>query len=554
MSKVLALFLPLLVNLDASVTITTGQPLATLTVQTTNAELELIAVDITAPDASWISRGYNGNVLGPLIRTSAGETLTINLTNSLGEDSSASQHNEFHHPNHTNVHTHGLHITGEAPADDVFIDVAPGEGYNYSYNIPTFHMGGTQWYHPHRHGSTSIQAGGGAAGVLIVDDAEGEVPPEIANMEEVVMMFQHLPMASLVTIEENSAGDLWKVTGTAADHVLINGHIAPTIAMVTNKWYRWRMVFASVEATIRLAFSDTTNCEMQLLAKDGIYLHHAPRLISVVPFPLGGRADVAVRCTAAGSYTLESEEGVAGGAGKGRRRLHQMGENAGDFVGSLATITVADGSETATTLPGFSVRRPCYLADLRCAEATEVDSTFTVALRPFTVNDQAFVDSDTPLTGGSFATGSLLEWTITGTGGHPFHLHVNPYQIQTLTTTDTDYFQVGDWHDVVLGPSALKVRIQTDTFVSKAVIHCHVLEHEDQGMMGFVELTGTEGDTWDYAETIDSTCHRDGTRAYNLTSETGPTCSNGVPDPVDSHASVVAPSLFVVSAVLAMHV
>jgi FtsP/CotA-like multicopper oxidase with cupredoxin domain len=65
--------------------------------------------------------------------------------------------NTMHDPSFTNLHTHGLHISGDAPADDVATLIGPGESYEYTYTVPCDHSGGTNWYHPHKHGSSALQ-------------------------------------------------------------------------------------------------------------------------------------------------------------------------------------------------------------------------------------------------------------------------------------------------------------------------------------------------------------------------------------------------------------
>ena len=80
--------------------------------------------------------------------------LTNNLANELYDTSSL--HNNFKDFDTTNVHTHGLHIHGETPGDNIFTSVHAGSTYEYTYEIPANHMGGIHWYHPHHHGSASI--------------------------------------------------------------------------------------------------------------------------------------------------------------------------------------------------------------------------------------------------------------------------------------------------------------------------------------------------------------------------------------------------------------
>ena len=73
--------------------------------------------------------------------------------------------------------------------------VAPGETYTYVYNIPPDHAGGTFWYHPHRHGSTAGQAGGGMAGALIVDDEPTAIPPQIRDAPDLPITIFSLDMS-----------------------------------------------------------------------------------------------------------------------------------------------------------------------------------------------------------------------------------------------------------------------------------------------------------------------------------------------------------------------
>ena len=335
------------------------------------------------------TRTYNGDMAGPTIRIKPGDTLTVTLTNNLPAEpvSTDSLHNQFRAISVTNLHTHGLHISGEAPGDSIFTEVAASSAYTYTYVIPSDHMGGTFWYHPHHHGSTAIHAGGGAAGVIIVEDAAGTVPSQVSSMTEVILMMSHLNMAELTTIsqeyETNCQGlggsaadcddDVWAngpTSGTQIDSVLVNGMYQPVITLSANKWYRFRTVFASVDGII---MPTLTGCTIGLIAKDGIYLHTAPRTITQGYMGPGSRADWAVSCPA-GSYTLAS------GA---RRREMQGGKMAGGGDGNdqitqtLATVTVTDQGDTATTLSTFSVTRPCYLVDLTAQTAS---STVSIGL------------------------------------------------------------------------------------------------------------------------------------------------------------------------------
>lgn len=116
--------------------------------------------NLSAVGDGFQTRGYNGLVPGPTIRTAPGERLSLVLRNSLEHDAvplSDLPTNTFKAFNTTTLHTHGLHVSPRAPADDVFAMVAPGEESHYEYHIPVEHMGGTFWYHPHMHGASMMQ-------------------------------------------------------------------------------------------------------------------------------------------------------------------------------------------------------------------------------------------------------------------------------------------------------------------------------------------------------------------------------------------------------------
>merc|ERR1719330_2013389 len=138
---------------------------------------------------------------------------------------------------------------------------------------------------------------------------------------------------------------------------------------------------------------------------------------------------------------------------------------------------------------------------------------------------------------GSFTVGSVHELVVTGANAHPLHLHVNPFQIIDLggaTTLNDGYFQAGDWHDTLYldalgGGNTLTVRMNTDVFTGKMVVHCHILEHEDEGMMAWVDLTGTEGATYAQAATLQPGC-------YSSAFVGGPT-----PEPTPSPQAVPSP-------------
>ena len=118
-------------------------------------------------------RAYNGCPYGPTINVYPGQTLRVQVNNTLPPESAATcppngAHDTPHCFNTVNLHLHGMHVSPSGNSDNVFIDIPPGSSANYVYQIPANHPAGTFWYHAHHHGSTAIDAASGMEGVLVV--------------------------------------------------------------------------------------------------------------------------------------------------------------------------------------------------------------------------------------------------------------------------------------------------------------------------------------------------------------------------------------------------
>jgi FtsP/CotA-like multicopper oxidase with cupredoxin domain len=128
-------------------------------------------------------------------------------------------------------------------------------------------QGGTFLYHAHHHGSTFIQSAGGAAGLLIVDDAENEVPPFVSSMPETVLFIQHIHLANLNTVQNSFQTGIIQQTVTSVTEVmLVNGQHAPTLSLTAGVWNRFRIGFISDHGFFTFQF-DSGSCQMQLIAK-----------------------------------------------------------------------------------------------------------------------------------------------------------------------------------------------------------------------------------------------------------------------------------------------
>ena len=119
--------------------------------QTLHISLEKSTISIPNSDITITTRLFNGLLPGPTIRLQPGDEVKVEFSNNLADQGIMFQQNMISAPDESNLHFHGLHISGELPSDDTTHVVKPGESYNYSISLPSFHMPGTHWLHPHRH-------------------------------------------------------------------------------------------------------------------------------------------------------------------------------------------------------------------------------------------------------------------------------------------------------------------------------------------------------------------------------------------------------------------
>jgi FtsP/CotA-like multicopper oxidase with cupredoxin domain len=419
-------------------------------------------------------RTYEGMTPGPTLRARPGDVLKIRLVNELPPNREARphDHNLPHDFNTTNLHTHGLNVSPSGIADNVLRDMEPGETYEIEVPIPADHTPGTYWYHPHRHGSADVQIASGMAGALIIDGDFDEVP-EIAGAQEHVLIIQYPTFDDLGTVEHFET--MWPTS--AALMVTINGQLVPTIHMQPGEVQRWRIIHAGFHDVTPIGLDDHLLHE---IATDGIPLPSVRPQESILLTP-GQRSDVLVRAGAPGTYALRS---LPYDQGFGPNR-----------VWTLARVVV-DGEPRPMSLP--TALPPVSLAPIRDHELTGTRQLTFSAQLPANDDDDDFhhfgfmvdgrrfdperVDQRIPL-------GAVEEWTITNLqdADHPFHIHVTDFQVTRINGQPVRELT---WRDTVnvprLGSVTLRMRFQE--FTGRFVLHCHILNHEDLGMMRLVEV------------------------------------------------------------------
>ena len=274
-----------------------------------------------------------------------------------------------------------------------------------------------------------------------------------------------------------------RMTGREGDLVLVNGQSRPQLTALPGARERWRIVNAYVSRYLQLRLDGQ---DLELLGVDLPLGGRAERVKEVLLAP-GNRVDLLIT-TRAGTSTLQAlpyDRGTAMGMG-----------SAGTGGSVTELMTLVGAGPPAPTVAALSPRPA--VRDLRGAEVS-ARRTLTLATgmsmgmmgmgsggSAFTIDGRSF---DPDRVDHTVASGAVEEWTITNTSqmDHPFHLHVWPMQIVTVAGRAIDE---PTWQNVVNVPAggSAVVRIAFETYTGRTVYHCHILDHEDNGMMGVIEV------------------------------------------------------------------
>jgi FtsP/CotA-like multicopper oxidase with cupredoxin domain len=404
---------------------------------------------------------YNGSAPGPTLRVRPGDVLTVTLRNLLDRP--------------TNLHTHGLHVSPSGTSDNIFTMVEPGGELTYEYLLPANHPSGTFWYHPHHHGEVASQLMGGMAGVIVVED---DIDTALATTVERIVVLADPRIGNTASVLSASSAD--KMTGREGDAVLVNGSLRPRMAATAGTIERWRLVNASPSRYYRLVL---TGASMELIGTDHGRLD-TPHPVSDLLLTPGQRAEVIIRLTNPGTLSLATVAVDRGSMGMGMGR---SGSSASRTGAELLTVDVAAATGPSTTT------LPTTLRTLGDPNALRVDARRTVTLGAMGMGSGAFVIDgrgfDPAVVNTTARLGTTEEWTIRNNSmmDHPFHLHVWPFRV--MARSDGNPVDPG-WRDTVNVPAGhtVTVRVPLLDYAGKAVYHCHILDHEDLGMMGIIEV------------------------------------------------------------------
>ena len=409
----------------------------------------------------YVTASYNGQFPGPLLEVCPGDLLRVNVRNAL-------EPSEFSgpHAGMTNLHTHGFHVSPRRPQDNIFVTIEPGERYQHQYKIPQDHPPGTYWYHPHLHGQTNQQVFGGMAGAIVIKGGiDGDRNWLDIPVRDLVVQETSLDNETMRTVVPNPTGPFHP----PGSEFFVNGALNPEIDIQPGELQRWRLYNATAGSFLNLGFEDQP---FRVISTDGNYLPRITDEDGILLGP-GSRREILVL-----------------GGPEGQTQLLQLPFT--PFAGTttpqqtLATLNSSGGAVGADMPPR---RLPDQQPDLRDDKVdSEHEIVYSQEPPNFFINGEQFND-DPQNVMESVELNKTSEWTIqnTTTAWHTFHIHINDFQITERDGVPVDGIEHQDNVTVPPGES-VTLRYHPTKYTGKFVFHCHVLGHEDNGMMAVVQI------------------------------------------------------------------
>jgi len=429
--------------------------------QNTSAKPGVVELDLTAsptrvellPGKSTEAWAYNGTVPGPTIELREGDFVTIHFHSKL--------------PQPTTVHWHGLHLPAGADGSPLN-PVMPGTSHDYVFRVAPG-SAGTYWYHPHPDMTTTEQVSRGLYGALIVRPAKDP----LEGIPERLLIFSDNRFLADGSIDlphhTTPAGNVDAQNGREGDVLFVNGRTLPVLPLRPGELLRLRIINAAAARVLKLAIPGQ---KFVHVADDG-GLFEKPREVDDLLLANSERVEVLVRGGEPGSRAMLQTLPYD-------RYDSQTRPKDWDQPRNLVEL------RTTTEAPAAPVTIPQTLRVVRAIDRRVIAARRTIIFAQGMINNQLMdmnrVDIRARL-------GTTEIWQIENVVGmdHPFHLHGFQFQVLDRNGVPEPYLS---WKDSVNVPKHSKVRIvvRFDDFAGKWMYHCHILDHEDMGMMGILQL------------------------------------------------------------------
>ena len=460
---------------------------------------------------------YPAGFPGTMLQINSGDTLKLHLTNDLAGD------NDPTDPVFTtNFHYHGSHAPDLSQGDNVYVQLKPGDSMKVNIPISTYENSvGVNWYHPHMHEVSKQQVEGGLAGMIMVGDPLEPWPQYKKTLTQVNMTISEVnitPEGQYKMMTGTDSSSYYGDGYTEGWQKRVNGQVNPIMHVRPGETQVWNMGQFGARGASNFVIADD-NLEnpwtATILSRDGASAFVHPYTVQLAASELrmndisaltvlspGNRVSMAVTApTTPGTYYLMD------GWGGEEARLNLSGQG---YYYVLATIVV-DGETVTTDAPVFASQpadplweaTPDVTRTFSLEQLPQVEEGGVINIDNFYINGKKFGEGVMP----QLEIGTIEEWTILNAGplNHPFHIHQGVFIVTKIngfpidpdkTFPDANAANYVSPLDVIMVPAfgSVTIRFRALDFPGKYVFHCHILEHEDEGMMSPVfQFGNTEG-------------------------------------------------------------
>jgi FtsP/CotA-like multicopper oxidase with cupredoxin domain len=450
---------------------------------------------------------YNGQTgVAPTIDVKPGDTIKLDVINALGGGDASHD---------MNLHFHGMEVSPEAPSDDVLTLLAmPGGTLHYVVQIPKDHEPGLDWYHPHVMGETDFQVGmSGMSGAIIVEGMQQHIPA-LAKMPQHVLVVrdvepslaaiaaQRARAAMAMPMDSSMSGMAMRPADTDTNsnpcgpddegvQITVDGSVRPTVTALPNQSVFLRVVNAVGHRTLDLKFDSSP---LQVVATDGVPNDALPSqpvsyTTNDIVIPPAARAEFVVTMPRSGSTVLRTLCYNSGPGGDP------------DDAEILATFRPPAGAKPVASAPPLRVGTPVPAQNPASQPIPYAIARRVVRLSEdsngFYINGAAFNPKAPPLF--VVHTGTVESWTVVNITEevHAFHTHQVHFLVQQIDGKPVAHPR---WQDTAVVPPRLAngtawvagtlqmlVDFRDPVIRGTFMFHCHILDHEDAGMMAKIQ-------------------------------------------------------------------
>ncbi len=420
--------------------------------------------------------GVNANILGPTLIVNKGDNLNINVTNNLGQA--------------TTIHWHGMHVSASNDGGPHTI-IAPGITWNPKFTV--LDKAATYWYHPHLHKFTNEHVSKGITGLIIVKDAEEAALnlPRTYGVDDIPLIIQTKNFDTNNQIAHDSNND---------NVLMVNATINPMLD-VPAQIVRFRLLNGSSQRVFNFGFSN--NKLFYQIATDG-GLKSTPAVLTRLQLAPGERSEILVNLQGMNnqklqliSYASEFENGIYGATSPGINEdmpLDNYNPNAmnGSNFNVLQLNVVEQTVNPVINIPSTLVTVTPYLESnvnqFRNLTFNPLAGGFNQLNGDFLINGNSLDMNTINIT---IPLNNTEIWTIENGSAiaHPLHIHDIQYYILDINGNPPPLAAQG-WKDTYLvpgGQGTMRIITKFADFADDTVpymYHCHMLTHEDGGMMG----------------------------------------------------------------------